>query len=93
MRLVLMRIQSGHLAMSPLTQAEVYTSAQHRLKVIARFIFHYLTCGQRGRKEADSMEEKQTKMNTDWAGLFGEGATIIAGTGDFSAEADQAEEQ
>ena len=39
------------------------------------------------------MEEKQTKMNTDWAGLFGEGATIIAGTGDFSAEADQAEEQ
>lgn len=26
------------------------------------------------------MDEKQTKMNTDWAGLFGEGATILADT-------------
>lgn len=26
------------------------------------------------------MEEKQNKMNTDWAGLFGEGATILADT-------------
>lgn len=24
------------------------------------------------------MEEKQTKMNTDWAGLFGEGASVVA---------------
>lgn len=73
-----MRIRLGRLAMSPLTQAEVYTSVHHRLKAIERFIFRLHTLGQRDHKEADSMEEKQTKMNTDWAGLFGEGASVVA---------------
>lgn len=37
------------------------------------------------------MEEKQNKMNTDWAGLFGEGATVVAESIQDSDE--QTEEQ
>ena len=37
------------------------------------------------------MEEKQNKMNTDWAGLFGEGASVVAEA--IQDQDDESEEQ
>ena len=37
------------------------------------------------------MDKKQNKMNTDWAGLFGEGATVVADT--IQDQDDEAKEQ